>query len=152
VLVGAVDAVSWLAKAICEVGMRKTYACARKTMPTRLRRLATKAIVCVCDFVVIVWCCCCSWFSSSYALHSVMLASKSGGGLPRGPDFTCHYPSTDLEHCFLQRTSKTAKHRRHGLLLHQQHCQALGVHLRRQRQSRECDSRLSQHTHTNTPC
>jgi hypothetical protein len=71
VLVGAVDAVGWLAKASCEIGIPKTYACARETMPTRLRRLAMKAIVCVCDFMVIVWCCC-SW-SNSCALHLVTL-------------------------------------------------------------------------------
>jgi hypothetical protein len=59
VLVGAVDAVGWLVEDNCEVDMLcQAYACARKTMPTRLRRLAIKAIVymrfCGCRLVSLV--------------------------------------------------------------------------------------------------
>ena len=46
-LVGAVDAVGLLARASCELDMPKAYACARNTKPTRLRRLAMKAIACM---------------------------------------------------------------------------------------------------------
>ena len=145
--VGAVDAARWLAKAGCEVDVPKPYACARKTKPTRLRRLAMKAIVSMrlakCVLLVAgynTWCC---------AVHSVTLASKSSGELPRGPDFTCH-SCHDLTCCFLpqQEQAKTAKPRHHGLLLHKQRRQALGVHLCRQRQSRECDSRLANTSNT----
>lgn len=52
-LVGAVDAGGWLARASCELDIPKAYACARKMKPTRLRRPAMKAIACM-RFAIVV--------------------------------------------------------------------------------------------------
>jgi len=64
-----------------------------------------KAIVCM-RFAVIVLLVA-GYNTCSCVVHSVTLASKSSGVLPRGPDFTCHSHSyCDLPYCFLPRTSK----------------------------------------------
>lgn len=104
--VSAVDAVGWLVEDNCEVDLQyQAYACARKTMPTRLRRLAMKAIVCMlfCGYRLELYVA--AGLVRHVAVHSVTLASKSSGVLPRGPDFTCH-SYCDLPYFLLSQTSK----------------------------------------------